>query len=64
LTSLEEKLELGKLDQGKSSLMEESLEYYLNTNPDEWTFDEKKEFLRYLIREIRVDKDKIIIYGL
>ena len=64
LTNIEKQMEINSFKQEKANLLEESLRYFLETNPNKLTFEDKKELIRYIVREIRVDKDKIIIYGL
>lgn len=66
LEKISKQVELKRFEQGKENLMEESLQYYLSISPDEFTFEDKKNLIRFLIREIRIDRenDKIRIFRL
>ncbi len=43
-------------------LLQEAAEYYLNKGERELTFDDKRELIRHIVREIRVHEDDVEIY--
>ena len=46
-------------DLDRRTLIEESLKSHFEKNPDDWTFEETKEFVRFVVREIKVTKEGI-----
>lgn len=61
LLEIEEKIRATEYEKNKINILRESLEYYLHKNPEELTFEDKREFIRTIVREIRVG-DIIEIY--
>jgi len=47
----------------KKNLLVEAKEYYLSKSPDEITFYDKRELIRYLVREVKVFKEEIKVFG-
>lgn len=45
------------------SLLREALEYYLSKAPEEITFSDRRELIRYVVREIRVFENEVKVYG-
>lgn len=63
LIAIEKQLEFNNLNKGQNELTKEFLKQY--SDMKELTFDQKKEVIRFFVREIRVDKSgKIDIFGL
>lgn len=62
LINLEKNTEIKVTNQDRIILLRESLKYYIGTNPEDWTFEEKKDLIRYVVREIKVDKENMKIY--
>jgi len=65
LNYLENELNKEKYSKDKINLLAVSLEEYLLKAPEELTFEDKKEMLRHVIREIQVeDNEHVKILGL
>lgn len=47
----------------RQNIMQEALEYYLSKAPEEITFQDKKELIRFIVREVRVYKNEIKVFG-
>jgi len=43
-------------------LIQEAAEYYLSKAPDELSFEDKKELIRHVVREVRVFEDSVEIF--
>lgn len=56
-TKLEEYLFLQKNNEMNTNILEQATNYYLKMSPDGLTFEQKRELVRMIIREIRVFKD-------
>ncbi|MNP75348.1 hypothetical protein D3C76_1723970 [compost metagenome] len=44
------------------NVMMEAVQYYLSKGQEELTFDEKRDLIRQVVREIRVYEDSVEIY--
>lgn len=61
--------ELAKLTQVREdnkyrkNLLQEAAEYYLSISPDELNISQKRNLIRYAVREVRVFRDCVVIYG-
>lgn len=62
LNELKQAVENTKQSQYSKNLLKEAAEYYLNKGADELTFEDKQTIIRYVVREIRVYKDRVEIY--
>ncbi len=63
LSEITSKMDGKSLDKNSGDLAREAWEYYLFKAPDEISLEDKKELTRYLVREIRVYKDRLLING-
>lgn len=61
LTELQSKQEDEQRFESSRNLMSETLEYYLDLNPDELTFEDKQNIIRMVAKEILLDEDEIRI---
>ncbi len=48
----------------KKNLIKEASNYYLAKSPGEITFEDKKELIRLLIREVRVGDEEVKVFGI
>lgn len=60
---LQQQIELQTQNDYQQNLLKEALEYYLSKAPDELTLTDKRELIRYVVREIRVFDNEIRLYG-
>lgn len=61
LTELRSKQEDEQRFESSRNLMSETLEYYLDLNPDELTFEDKQNIIRMVAKEILVGEDEVQI---
>lgn len=59
----EELADLNQMNHIKN-ILREAVDYYFNKNPGGLTFEDKQKIIRSIVREVRVFKDRIEIYGL
>jgi site-specific DNA recombinase len=62
LTELEEQAQRMKESGYNRDLLQEAAKYYLSKKPDELTFEDKRELIRHVVREIRVYENNIELY--
>jgi site-specific DNA recombinase len=63
LIELEKQTQMISSNKDRKTLIKESLKSQLETNPNDWTFEETKEFIRFVAQEITVNKEgKFKIY--
>lgn len=60
---LEKELKLQQQDIPQRNQLHEALAYYLSKAPEEISFYDKKELIRYVVKEIRVYDNEIKVYG-
>lgn len=60
---LEKELKLQQQNKHQRNLLKEALDYYLSMAPEEITFNDKRELIRFVVREIRVYDNEIKVYG-
>lgn len=56
-TELESVIQAQANSQFSVNLLQDAMEYYLTLNPEEITFDQKRELVRMIVKEIRVYKE-------
>lgn len=62
LNELNEQTRLQSDHQYSRNLIQEAAEYYLSKAPDELSFEDKKELIRHVVREVRVFEDSVEIF--
>ncbi len=60
---LEEKLRDVKGASRRQDLRKDAVEYYLSKAPEEMSFEDKKQLIRLLVKEIRVFEEEVKVYG-
>ncbi|WP_342574615.1 hypothetical protein [Paenibacillus sp. FSL M8-0142] len=56
-SELEQVIQAQANSQFSVNLLQDAMEYYLTLNPEEITFDQKRELVRMIVKEIRVYKE-------
>jgi site-specific DNA recombinase len=59
----EERQNTRKGNDYSKQIMSEAIQYYLNREAKEWTFEEQQQLIRMVVKEVRVFKDRVDIYG-
>jgi site-specific DNA recombinase len=62
LNEIKQRLEVKDDDLLRENLLQQATNYYLNLNPNEITFEDKQELIRFLVREVRVSENGIKIF--
>lgn len=62
LNELHEQAKLQIANEYNRNLIQEAADYYLSKAQDELTFEDKKELIRHVVREVRVYEESVEIY--
>lgn len=62
MNELLQQLERSKQHQFSAHILEEAVNYYLSLNPQELSFEDQRELIRMVVKEVRSYKDHVEIY--
>lgn len=58
-----ERLNAKESDKYRENILKEACEQFLSKPPEEFTHEEKQDLIRYVVREVRVYKDEVKVFG-